>query len=320
MSSVHDGDFEKSWGTGDEQRLGGPYLASVAVIGHLTGTPQPPNPSGGHVYVVRRVGPPLTTLSGRPTDVIYIGQGIGGRVTQLWSGGHSIHTKLKWARAAHHRATGEKLHVTVDVQRADRPELREVELLNAFLWEHGQMPALNGRHEGWLPRRVLSAVAAEVMRESSSQVKQVTKAEDGPRTRLAGLSALYTAVHFYGTPSQGKSWRWRGSLLWVFPEDWRDDDTKAALKGEFNGEFVLLGRPDTPEPKGWIDVPAAILGNNSWKADVGSVKLRRLGPSRPDLGTAEQGHGSAHTGNLRDLVDELTTKCQESLPRNGVEG
>jgi hypothetical protein len=290
--------FETMW------RGASPGLETTVEAGKLTGSERPDADPNGHIYVIRLVGRTLTTLTGGSTDVLYIGQGTGSRVHQLWSGQHSVCKRLAWAGWAQR---GDPLRVGVEVQPAKNPELREVELLNAFLWEHGQMPVLNGKHEGWLPSRVLQAVARDLKLSAC-------KPYNGPR-RPEPRGSTFTGVDLYGAPSPDKAWHWRGSLLWLWPVDWMDPAAHEVLPGFRPGAFVLIAcRP--VELSGWHAIPAPLQGPRGWLQGATPARAKVLHPGVPGLGHPELGP----VGDLSGLVAALSEACRLALPETGVMG
>lgn len=292
--------FERAWGSKPTK---GTYRATVNAGGVLEGN-APAGPDTAHVYVIRLADRRMTTATGRDTNVLYIGQGGPGRVNALWSGQHSACKRLAWTQAAHR----DDLTVFVEVQAADDAPLREVELLNAFLLEHGQMPALNSRHEGWLPARLLKALAAKL------PSLQATDVYHGPRDRDLGRGACFTAIDLYDkTPPDGKPWSWRGTLLWVWPEAWQGEVNAGLSCGEVKPSAILLiGRPKTGE-KDWLEVPPRLSGVRGW---LGGGEARALVLTH----AAGLGESKLESGSLKTVLDDCVTRLQSDLPTQPVTG
>lgn len=255
--------------------------------GYLKGPPLPQADPDGHVYVIRLIGRTLTTVTGRTTDVLYIGQGTGGRVHQLWNGQHSLWNRLGWAGWAHR---GAPLQVRVEVRADPRPELAEVALLNAFLWEHGQAPALNSKHEGWLPSRLLTAAARTLPRVTVL---------DGPRRGPRGQVPAFTTVDLYGDPGDA-AWLWLGSLRWLWPRAWLKREPPVTPWRE--GAFVLVADP---------------ADTSGWEPDGGGWWQRVLHPGSVRLGDpTEPGELPA----LAEVVDTVAAEAKQWLPVKGLPG
>lgn len=281
--------FEDVWA-----RRGEPVgVESPVEGGRLTGPAHPLDARDGHVYVIRLVGRPLTTINGT-TDVLYIGQGTGGRVHQLWHGQHSACKRLAWAGWARR---GAELRVRVEARADARPELTEVELLNAFLWEHGQAPVLNNKHEGWLPSRILTAAARGLREADGVRVRFTTEARNGP----SGQPAAFTTVDLYGEPADTASWHWLGSLRWCWPTAWCAGDATAHGPG---GTFVLVTRPDDPGADGWVP-----LGERYHQRELHPGSVRLGDPTSP-----------GELPDLAALVVALTDGVRRWLPAEGVRG
>jgi hypothetical protein len=255
--------------------------------GTLSGPSLGPVDSKGHVYVMRLVGSTLTTLTGRSTDVLYIGQGTKDRVHQLWNGQHSVCKRLAWAEWAHR---GAPLRVRVEVRADERPELTEVALLNAFLWEHGQAPALNSKHEGWLPSRLLTAAARAL-----PPVTFIDRPRNGPR----GQAPSFTTVDLYGEPGDAR-WHWLGSLRWLWPKAWVTGEPPVSPWRE--GAFVFVTKQaKTP---GWEPD-----GGGLWQRVVHTGSVRLGDPTEP-----------GELPVLAELVDAMAAEAERWLPSEGVRG
>lgn len=276
--------FEQAWRAHEAI----PVLATVGPRGQLNGEALSLKAREGHVYIVRIEGRTLTTLTGGTTDVIYIGQGTGSRVHQLWSVGHSLSQRLAWTGWAHRGAT-----VTVRVEaRADHtPELTEVELLNAFLWEHGQPPALNSRHEGWLPARLLEAAGRCLRDLHGPAVIWPDEARNGPPRQ----AATYTAVDLY----RGASGPWLGSLRWLWPTAW--SGVVAPGTGWPEGAFVMVASPTNRQ--GWEALSDGLFHR---VVHPGSVRLGD--PSFPGERLA-----------LREVVEAIAKEAGALLTNGGVD-
>lgn len=304
MTPIGDTGFEQAWLRGGATER---VEASVGLDGKLgKAEPSVEAAKGGHVYVIRLAARSLTTVAGGSTDVLYVGQGDKGRVLQLWRGQHSACKRLAWAGWAQ---PSQPLGVVVEVQPAAEPELREVELLNAFLWEHGQMPALNSRHEGWLPSRVLKAVAGRL--ETKGVVKTSTAPYNGPRDRDKDVGATFTAVDLYGDPPAGKAWHWRGSLLWVWPEEWWIPDASRVAEPFRGGAFVLVACPPAGHGDDWKEIPEALKGRRGWLAAAVPSRALELHPGTKALGHPSLGGAADHAGRAR--LSELVGKLTETL-------
>lgn len=288
--------FERAWGSEPTEAT---YRATVNVSGLLSGSKRSEE-TKPHVYVIRLADRRMTTATGRDTNVLYIGQGGPGRVNQLWGGHHSACKRLRWTRAAH----GADFTVFVEVQEAKDAPLREVELLNAFLLEHGQMPALNSRHEGWLPARLLKALVGAVEQPLVS-----TDVYSGPRTRKEGEGPSFTAIDLYDTkPPEGKAWSWRGTLVWLWPDTWLPEG--AASRDGFEEEsFLLVGCP-AEGTSGWVPVPDRLTGAIGW---LGGAEVRAR------LVIAARGLGSGYSGEVAQLMNEAVQRLKP-LPTRPVPG
>jgi hypothetical protein len=282
--------------------------AMVTLSGALDGSaPRPP--IDGHVYAISLMGEPISTVTGLATNVVYIGQGTGGRVRHLWSGDHSVCKSLAWAACAAWAKGRRRLRVRVEIEVSDSPELREVELLNAFLWAHGQMPVFNGRHEGWLPRRLLNAIARR-LQDADPSLAFPSDVHNGPRLRLSNRTSTFTAVDIYGVPPEGSAWSWRGSLLWTWPSEWVDDVSRGAMTDPWGpGLFVLIA-PSGVTDADWKDVPS-FLGE--WSDCARALRLEGGGDS---LATPN-GKTAAHLGTL---CEQLTAQVLKAIPREGLNG
>jgi hypothetical protein len=260
--------------------------AEVSATGQLLSRDQQPAASEPHVYRILLVGGDLITVAGHKTRVLYIGQGGPGRVAGLWKGTHSACTRLARARWARR----EPFEVVVEVRQVNHPELAELSLLNAFVLRHGQLPVFNGRFEGWLPAGIMQAAIRQLADAQKFGPVFPDRPAVGPRSPGAQHGSTFTAIDLYGAAPPGKSWRWRGSLLWQWPDAWLEDadrelTAQARALGFKEGCFALVGVPDRdkPEALGWSVVPALFSGQAGWSGGAGA-RARVLNPGDPSLG------------------------------------
>lgn len=282
---------------------GGPYVtchAEVSATGRLIAQDQEPDASSAHVYRMLLSGRELDTFAGHKTRVLYLGQGGPGRVAGLWKGTHSACTRLARARWAR----GEPFEVVVEVRPAVHPELEELRLLNAFVVHHGQLPVFNGKFEGWLPAGIMQAAIRQLAADQEFGPLFPDRPMAGPRSRGAQHGSTFTAIDVYGVAPPGRSWRWRGTLLWQWPDAWLEDAdlqlTARARELGFNeGCFVLVGVPDGVEAEdcGWAEVPALFSGLAGWSP---GARARVVSSGDPCLG----GEYLASQGR-RVTVDDL---------------
>jgi hypothetical protein len=162
--------------------------------------------------------------------VLYIGQGGHKRLNQLVKGGHPALIRLNDFNTIAVVRKKPELQVSCWYKKADDAsvgelrdsEIAEIGLLNDFYRQHGELPLLNHKHEGWAAGKVLKALARRLSGAETATIL------DGP---VAGWSMVW------GTAAAGGTF----TLAWLWPKAWR----AAALSPEAqNGQLLLIRSGD----------------------------------------------------------------------------
>lgn len=207
--------------------------------------------------------------------VLYVGQGDVARLRLLLQGKHHAQGRLRDFNTISRAKGRPDLEVSYWFKAAESTagvlsdsEIAEIGLLNDFLRDHGELPLLNRKHEGWAAGRVLQALARRLSGAKTATVV------DGP---VAGWSMVW------GKASKGGDF----VLAWLWPKAWHSDSVEAPYT---RGDLLLIrldkrgeGLPTVlnpghdnwnPESKVTARCPASALAGAS--AGQSSVELLGL--------------------------------------------
>lgn len=297
--------------------------------------PALPAANGNHVYAILLRDGTLPTVGGGATRVLYIGQGGSGRVHQLWEGQHSATKSIGRAHFARTAGGLGPLHLEVVVKSSAQPELEEMRALNRFVLQHGQLPAFNGRFEGWLAPRVLEAVAARLQFIGGLPPGPLGRAYAGPRTPANKPRTpvgeqrrfTFTGLDLYGEPPPDKPWRWLGTLLWVWPKSWMSDADRRLIDAAapiLPGSILLIVPHPGGENNDWHPIPALICGEHKWSGSQPMVRVLErdcgwIGGEGSSTEDAERGFAGL-LGTTPDTPDSLAHRIRDLLPKEGWDG
>ncbi len=277
--------LEECW-----QSVGG--IATVQGNGCLFPSPGRFAPPSTYVYRIKHADGELQRLVSR-SDILYIGKGTRGRVLGLWTGHHSAVLRLSRAAWAKSSNDDRPLRVQVECRPTSQPDLYEMGLLNAFVAKHGEIPPLNGRFEGWLAPRALSALADHAIGRSKGGCR--SRAYSWPREDPAS-----TVVDLFSGSTLQNRGDWLCSLAWIWPEGWTEARPDLVDRG---GELLLCvpGAEGPPVPaslcvRGYFDlcgVPASckaqeLTGQGLSENGKGSVLEELLAGPMPGRSPVER--------------------------------
>lgn len=178
----------------------------------------------------------------------------------------------------------------MEVSRCRLRKLAEIQILNRYVEIHGELPPANTKWEGWLVARFLVALAAQSIHSTSFKWHHGA-AYDWPSGHVHKPAAS-TCVDFFSDRDEDQ---WVGTLGWIWPARWQEEDRKITARTDGGEQIDLRGYLFVAAPKASVgaSIPDAI--RPGWQSGSRLAAWMRA----PGLS------GSRDDGNVMPLVERL---------------